>query len=161
MNNSHMFKAAHALTKATICNGDSYQATFGQCLKAVIQQNKEQAEYIAKATAQRYIDTHKSYAELKNKDNKQRIVFNPEPVMPLAYVFVCIFFLVVFLSVPVLAVASWLFGFTMPLNAHNGALLMIEAVKVGSAFGIASLLLAGLYSVLGWGTSNDYTMEEA
>lgn len=42
MNNAALFKQAHALTKATIKVGDSYQATFGMCLRHVIEQNKAQ-----------------------------------------------------------------------------------------------------------------------
>nr|WP_313974094.1 hypothetical protein [uncultured Psychrobacter sp.] len=40
MNTSTIFKAAHALTKATIQTGDSYSATFAICLKAVYAENK-------------------------------------------------------------------------------------------------------------------------
>lgn len=43
MNNAAIFKQAHAMTKATIKAGDSYQATFALCLKLVIEQNKAQA----------------------------------------------------------------------------------------------------------------------
>jgi hypothetical protein len=36
MNKSAIFKAAHALTKATVQAGDSYQVTFGAALRIVI-----------------------------------------------------------------------------------------------------------------------------
>ena len=39
MNNSTAFKLAHTMTKQVIQTGDNYQATFGQCLKAVKAQN--------------------------------------------------------------------------------------------------------------------------
>ena len=35
MNNSQLFKQAHAMTKQVIKTGDSYQVTFGLCLKAI------------------------------------------------------------------------------------------------------------------------------
>lgn len=37
MNTSTIFKAAHALTKATVEAGDNYSATFAICLKTVYQ----------------------------------------------------------------------------------------------------------------------------
>ena len=39
MTKSELFKAAHKLTKATVKAGDSYQATFALCLKAVYAQS--------------------------------------------------------------------------------------------------------------------------
>lgn len=36
MTKSEMFKKAHALTKATIKQGDNYQITFGACLNVVM-----------------------------------------------------------------------------------------------------------------------------
>lgn len=41
MSNSTLFKAAHALTKATIQTGDSYSATFAICLKVVYAESKK------------------------------------------------------------------------------------------------------------------------
>ena len=35
MNNSQLFKQAHAMTKQVIKTGDNYQVTFGLCLKAI------------------------------------------------------------------------------------------------------------------------------
>ena len=35
MTNSQLFKLAHAMTKQVIKTGDSYQVTFGLCLKAI------------------------------------------------------------------------------------------------------------------------------
>lgn len=35
MNNSQLFKQAHAMTKQVIQTGDNYQTTFGLCLKAI------------------------------------------------------------------------------------------------------------------------------
>lgn len=35
MSNSQLFKQAHAMTKQVIKTGDSYQVTFGACLKAI------------------------------------------------------------------------------------------------------------------------------
>ena len=35
MNNSQLFKQAHAMTKQVIQAGDNYQVTFGLCLKAI------------------------------------------------------------------------------------------------------------------------------
>lgn len=35
MNNSELFSKAHAMTRASIKAGDSYQVTFGACLKAI------------------------------------------------------------------------------------------------------------------------------
>lgn len=44
MNNSQLFKQAHQLTKKTIKQGDSYNVTFGLCLKAIkAKQAKQQA----------------------------------------------------------------------------------------------------------------------
>lgn len=40
MNKSAIFKAAHALTKATIQAGDSYAVTFGAALRIVISESK-------------------------------------------------------------------------------------------------------------------------
>jgi len=40
MNKSAIFKAAHALTKATVKAGDSYQVTFGAALRIVIAESK-------------------------------------------------------------------------------------------------------------------------
>jgi len=40
MNNSAIFKAAHALTKATVQAGDSYAATFAAALRIVIAEGK-------------------------------------------------------------------------------------------------------------------------
>lgn len=40
MNNSAIFKAAHALTKASIQSGDSYAVTFGAALRIVIADSK-------------------------------------------------------------------------------------------------------------------------
>lgn len=49
MNNAALFKQAHAMTKATVKHGDNYQATFGLCLKLVIEQNKAQAVAVVEA----------------------------------------------------------------------------------------------------------------
>lgn len=35
MNNSKLFKSAHAMARQVIKSGDSYSATFGLCLKAI------------------------------------------------------------------------------------------------------------------------------
>lgn len=35
MNNSQLFKQAHAMTKQVIQTGDNYNTTFGLCLKAI------------------------------------------------------------------------------------------------------------------------------
>lgn len=42
MNTSTIFKAAHALTKATIQTGDNYAATFAICLKAIYAESREE-----------------------------------------------------------------------------------------------------------------------
>lgn len=38
-----LFKQAHAMCRATLQAGDSYQVTFGACLKAIKQDNTKQA----------------------------------------------------------------------------------------------------------------------
>lgn len=43
MNTSTIFKAAHALTKATVKVGDSYSATFAICLKVIYAESKEES----------------------------------------------------------------------------------------------------------------------
>lgn len=40
MNKSSIFKAAHALTKATVKAGDSYAVTFGAALRIIIAESK-------------------------------------------------------------------------------------------------------------------------
>lgn len=42
MNNSTLFKQAHAMTKQVIKQGDDYKTTFGLCLKAVKAQQASQ-----------------------------------------------------------------------------------------------------------------------
>ena len=42
MNKSELFKKAHKLTKQVIRQGDSYNVTFGLCLKQVIENEKKQ-----------------------------------------------------------------------------------------------------------------------
>lgn len=42
MNNSTLFKQAHAMTKQVIKQGDNYKTTFGLCLKAVKAQQASQ-----------------------------------------------------------------------------------------------------------------------
>jgi hypothetical protein len=42
MNTSAIFKAAHALTKATIQTSDNYAATFAICLKVIYAESKEE-----------------------------------------------------------------------------------------------------------------------
>lgn len=46
MNNSQLFKQAHQLTKKTIKQGDSYNVTFGLCLKAI--KNKQANQKVVK-----------------------------------------------------------------------------------------------------------------
>lgn len=43
ISNAALFKQAHAMCRATIQAGDSYQVTFGACLKAIKQDNTKQA----------------------------------------------------------------------------------------------------------------------
>lgn len=44
MTNSQLFKAAHAMAKQVHVKGESYQVTFGACLKAIkAEQNKKQS----------------------------------------------------------------------------------------------------------------------
>ena len=45
MNTSTIFKAAHALTKATIQTGDSYSATFAICLKVIYAESKNKITF--------------------------------------------------------------------------------------------------------------------
>lgn len=42
MNNSTLFKQAHAMTKQVIKQGDDYKTTFGLCLKAVKEKQSSQ-----------------------------------------------------------------------------------------------------------------------
>ena len=49
MNKSHLFQAAHKLTKATIQAGDNYSATFALCLKDIIAYRKTLSEKYATA----------------------------------------------------------------------------------------------------------------
>ena len=44
ISNAALFKQAHAMCRATIQAGDSYQVTFGACLKAIKQDNTKQAD---------------------------------------------------------------------------------------------------------------------
>ena len=41
MNNSQLFKLAHAMTKQVIKTGDNYQTTFGACLKTIKTDTKQ------------------------------------------------------------------------------------------------------------------------
>lgn len=41
MNNSTLFKQAHAMTKQVIKQGDNYNVTFGLCLKAIKAKNEQ------------------------------------------------------------------------------------------------------------------------
>ena len=41
MTNSQLFSQAHQLTKQVIKQGDNYQVTFGLCLKAIKEKNKQ------------------------------------------------------------------------------------------------------------------------
>lgn len=41
MNNSQLFKQAHAMTRQVIKDGDDYKTTFGLCLKAVKAKNEQ------------------------------------------------------------------------------------------------------------------------
>lgn len=41
MTNSQLFSQAHAMTKQIIKQGDCYKTTFGLCLKAIKQKNKQ------------------------------------------------------------------------------------------------------------------------
>ena len=41
MNNSQLFKQAHAMTKQVIQAGDNYKVTFGACLKAIKEDAKQ------------------------------------------------------------------------------------------------------------------------
>ena len=43
ISNAVLFKQAHAMARATIQAGDSYQVTFGACLKAIKQDDTKQA----------------------------------------------------------------------------------------------------------------------
>ena len=45
MNTSTIFKAAHALTKATVKAGDSYSATFAICLKVIYAESKNKITF--------------------------------------------------------------------------------------------------------------------
>lgn len=42
MNNSTLFKQAHAMTKQVIKQGDDYKTTFGLCLKAIKEKQSSQ-----------------------------------------------------------------------------------------------------------------------
>lgn len=133
MNNAQAFKQAHAMTKATIKQGDSYAATFGICLKLVIEQNKAQAK------------------QMTNKVSS--VVFHKPPIFNLVCAMVCALCVVVFFAPVVMAIIGRFTGFA--LDAHNASLMMIEVFKIGSAFGIASLILSGVYRLLGWGRWDD------
>lgn len=56
MNNAALFKQAHAMTKATVKQGDNYQATFGLCLKLVIEQNKAQSVAMVKSKGRAHMN---------------------------------------------------------------------------------------------------------
>ncbi len=49
MNKSHLFQAAHNLTKKVIQTGDNYRATFALCLKDIIAYRKTLSEKYATA----------------------------------------------------------------------------------------------------------------
>lgn len=44
MNNSKLFKQAHAMTRETLRAGDDYRVTFGACLKAIKASEAKKAE---------------------------------------------------------------------------------------------------------------------
>lgn len=76
MNKSAIFKAAHALTKATVQAGDSYAVTFGAALKIVISESKVKAlgVYVAmgdvmrspNVSMTRMIESGKNYIAWRN-----------------------------------------------------------------------------------------------
>ena len=51
MTNSELFTKAHAMTRATIKAGDSYQVTFGACLKTLKTQQTEPKVNVAEVVA--------------------------------------------------------------------------------------------------------------
>lgn len=148
--NSSLFKAAHQMTKAVIKAGDSYSATFGLCYKAVMAQEK------AKASIPVVEGAKDRPSRACPSDRQTKVVFNKEPVMSYVAAILSFAFFLVFCS-PVFAAAIGYFaGFT--ISAKAGALVMIDAFKLCSAFGTASLALAAIYSFIGWGQAEDYSV---
>lgn len=154
MNNSQLFKQAHQMTKAIIKACDSYQATFGLCYKAVMAQAK--AEKAASVSA---IPATKLNKPLLQSNRQTKIIYNAEPVMAYVAAILSFAFFLVFCSPVVAAVIGHFAGFT--ISAKSGALVMIEAFKLASAFGVASLILYAVYSLIGWGEAGDYVEVEA
>lgn len=153
MNNSQLFKQAHQMTKAIIKAGDSYSATFGLCYKAIVAQAKaEQAKLVVEVAKD---GSSRAYPS----DRQTKVVFNKEPVMAYVAAILSFAFFLVFCSPVVAAVVGHFAGFTIP--AKSGALVMIEAFKLASAFGVASLILYAVYSLIGWGEAEDYVSVEA
>ena len=146
MDNSQLFKQAHQMTKSIIKAGDSYSATFGLCYKAAMAQAKAaQAKPVVKP-----VKAIKAYPS----DRQTKVVFNAEPVMVYVAAILSFAFFLVFCSPMVAAVIGYFAGFT--ISAKSSALVMIDAFKLASAFGIASLALAAIYSFIGWGEAGDY-----
>ncbi|MAX51220.1 MAG: hypothetical protein CMH22_05080 [Methylophaga sp.] len=46
MTNSQLFKKAHEMTRATVRDGDNYQATFGACLKIIKAQSERKVDFL-------------------------------------------------------------------------------------------------------------------
>lgn len=152
MNNSQLFKQAHQMTKAIIKVGDSYSATFGLCYKAVMAQAK--AEQAKPSVSINLMPKLELKPLMQSKDKQHKIIFNKEPVMAYVAAILSFAFFLVFCSPVVAAVIGHFAGFT--ISAKSGALVMIEAFKLASAFGTASLVLAAIYSFIGWGEAEDY-----
>lgn len=156
MNNSQLFKQAHQMTKAVIKAGDSYQATFGLCYKAVMAQEKaEQAKHSVSVNPMPKLELK----PLLQSDKQHKIIFNKEPVMAYVAAILSFAFFLVFCSPVVAAIVGHFAGFTIP--AKSGALVMIESFQLSSAFGVDSLILYAVYSLIGWGEAEDYVSVEA
>lgn len=70
MNKSAIFKAAHALTKATVQAGDSYQVTFGAALRIVIAEKADTHTFESVMAAFKAA----AYAEATARWNNEKLV---------------------------------------------------------------------------------------
>lgn len=70
MNNSNIFKAAHALTKATVKAGDSYSATFAICLKFTYAENKKSKPDVTVGGWYNIVRAHLFGADIHHADKR-------------------------------------------------------------------------------------------